>query len=96
MKKVLMILGGIVLGLVVLVIAIFTIVSFTSKKLVCESSQGNITIMYNDKTITGYKASGMSYDMDQQKTVAAELGIKKYISDFSVWFSTNTTGTCKK
>ena len=35
----------------------------------CESSGGNITIMYNDKDLTGYKASGISYDFDGQKNM---------------------------
>ena len=67
MKKVLMIIGGIVVGVVVLGVIIFVVVSSTSKKLVCKSNEGNITIMYNDKTITGYTAVGLSYDLDNQK-----------------------------
>lgn len=47
-KKTLTIIGGIVVGLVVLGVIIFFAVSATSKKLVCKSNEGNITIMYND------------------------------------------------
>ena len=69
MKKFLMIIGGIFLFLVVAFIALFLIISATSKKLVCKSNEGNITIMYNDKTISGYTANGLSYDLDGQKSI---------------------------
>lgn len=95
MKRALMIIGGIFVGVVVLVIVTFAITSATSKKLICKSNEGNITIMYNDKAITGYIANGISYDMDGQKKYAKKVGINAYISEFSTWFSTNTTGTCK-
>lgn len=92
--KILAIIGGIVVGIIVLFIVIFSVVSLNSNKLVCESDEGNITIMYNDSTITGYTAVGISYDMDQQKIVANRIGINSYISQFTTWFKTNTTGTC--
>ena len=95
MKKVLMIIGGIVVFFVVLGLAIFIGVSATSKKLVCKSSEGNITIMYNKKTLTGYTAKDIKYDLDAQKEYAEEIGIDNYIDEFSDWFSTNTTGSCK-
>ena len=96
MKKILMIIGGIFLGVIVLVIVIFLFVSVTSKKLVCKSDQGDITIMYNSKTITGYTTKGMSYDLDNQKKYAERIGIDAYLDEFSNWFRTNTTGTCTK
>lgn len=96
MKKFLMIIGGIFLFLVVAFIALFLIISATSKKLVCKSNEGNITIMYNDKTISGYTANGLSYDLDGQKKYAEEIGIDAYIEEFSTMFSNNTTGSCSK
>lgn len=94
MKKTLMAIGGIFVGIIVLVVVIFGITSATSKKLVCKSAEGNITIMYNNKNITGYTAVGMSYDMDGQKKVAKEIGIDAYIEEFKNWFSNNTSGSC--
>lgn len=95
MKKVLMIIGGIVLGLVVLGLIIFLIVSATSKKLVCKSSSGDITIMYNDKTLTGYTTAGnITYDYDVQSDYAETIGVSNYIAEFTTWFSTNTDGSC--
>lgn len=96
MKKVLMIIGGIVVGIVILFIVIFAITSMTSKKLVCKSKEGNITIMYNNNSITGYTAKGITYDMEGQKNYAKKVGINAYIKEFSTWFSTNTTGKCTK
>lgn len=95
MKKILMIIGGIFLSVVVLAIIIFFIISMTSKKLVCKSPEGNITIMYNGKTVTGYIAKNMSYNLDEQKEYAKTVGIEAYLEEFKIWFQTNTSGTCK-
>lgn len=92
MKKTLSIIALIVVVLVVIFVVFFK----SSKKLVCKSEQGNITIMYNNKTITGYTANGIGYDFDGQKEYAEQVGIDAYIDEFSTWFSTNTTGTCNK
>ncbi len=92
--KVLAIIGGVVVGIVVLIIAIFSLVSAKSNKLICKSNEGNITIMYNDSTINGYTASNISYDLEGQKKIAKQIGIESYISQFKTWFETNTTGTC--
>lgn len=96
MKKFLMIFGGIVVGIIILFLVIFLFVSATSKKLVCKSEKGNITIMYNEKTITGYTASNLTYDMDAQKAVAKDMGMEAYINEFANWFTTYTTGSCTK
>lgn len=95
MKKILMIIGGVVVAIVVLFILIFTFVSATSEKLVCKSNEGNITIMYNDKTITGYKALNITYDKEGQTKYAEQVGIDAYIKEFKTWFEANTTGTCE-
>lgn len=96
MKKVLTIIGGIVVVIILFFVIMFVFTSLTSKKLECKSSEGNITIMYSDKTITGYTAVGMTYDMDAQKVVAEQMGIDAYITEFSTWFSNNTSGSCTK
>lgn len=96
MKKVLLIIGGVVLGFVTLGFAIFGIAYFTSQKLQCESSVGKITIMYNDKEITGYTASGMSFNLDEQKGYSKQIGVKAYLDEFETWFKSNTNGTCTK
>ena len=96
MKKVLMIIGGIVVGILILVGAIFGIVSLTSEKMKCKSSIGNITIMYTGDAITGYTASNISYNLDGQKALAKRVGIKAYLDEFEDWFEENTDGTCKR
>lgn len=92
--KILAIIGGIVVGLVILFVVIFSITSASSEKLVCKSNEGNITIMYNEKGITGYTATGISYDLDAQKEVAKEIGMDTYITEFDNWFKANTSGYC--
>lgn len=96
MKKALIIIGSFAVGIVILGIVIFSVISITSKKMVCKSSEGNITIMYNDKTLTGYTANGISYDYDGQKEYAVQVGIDAYLTEFANWFSNNTTGTCSR
>lgn len=93
-KKVLMIIGGVIVAVIVIFVIIFTFVSGTSNKLICKSDKGNITIMYNDDTITGYTAKNMEYDLDGQKEIANNIGIEKYIDQFDEWFETNIGGTC--
>ena len=92
--KILAIIGGVVVGFIILFIVIFSIISAGSEKLVCKSNEGNITIMYNDETITGYTANGISYDMDSQKEYAEQVGIDLYIKEFNSWFISNTSGSC--
>lgn len=92
--KILGIVGGIVVGFIALFVIIFFVVSANSKKLVCKSSEGNITIMYNNSGITGYTASGIIYDLETQKEYAKTIGTDNYISEFNNWFTTNTSGTC--
>lgn len=95
-KIVLMVIGGVVVVVGVLLFVIFTFVSSSSNKLVCESKEGNITLMYNDKEIVGYSASNITYDLDQQQDYAKEVGIDSYMDEFSTWFESNTSGTCTK
>lgn len=92
--KILAIIGGIVVGFIILIFVIFSIVSAKSNKLICKSDEGNITIMYNDTEITGYTAYGIGFDLDEQKSYAKQVGINSYITEFSNWFSENTTGSC--
>ena len=86
-----------IIGIVVAAIFIFKGVASTSNKLVCESKEGNITIMYNDTTITGYTVSGgITYDFDTQKKYADQKGGEAYVDEFNKWFENNTSGTCRK
>lgn len=96
MKKVLIIIGAIVAGLVALGVAIFVIVSLTSSKMKCTSSVGNITLMYNDNEITGYIVTNMSYDLDTQKEYSKLIGVESYLDEFEDWFEDNTDGTCSR
>ena len=96
MKKVCMIVGAIVLGLIALGAAIFIIVSATSKKMKCKSKEGSITLMYASKGLRGYTAKNMSFDLDEQQEYAKIIGIENYLDEFEEWFEANTTGTCSR
>ena len=95
-KKTWLIIVGVFLGIIVLAVVIIIIVSATSKKYECTSSQGSITILYDEKGINGYLTKGMSYDLDTQKNYVKQIGVEKYLSEFNDWFETNTDGTCVK
>lgn len=95
MKKVLMIIGGIVVVIIVIIVVMFVVVSMTSKKLVCKSDDNNITIMYNDDTITGYTAKGISYDLEGQKKLVEAMGVKSYLNWFvDLYRINNDNATC--
>lgn len=96
MKKVFIAIGCLIAGSIVLGVLIFVIISAKSNKMVCKSNEGNITIMYNDKTITGYTAKNISYDLDGQKEIANQIGVEAYLTQFENWFITNTTGSCSR
>jgi len=66
----------------------------SGSKLVCESDEGSITLYYNDSGITAYTASNIDYDMDGQNEILDEIGVERYLAEFSNWFTTNTTGSC--
>lgn len=86
-----------IIGIVVLSIFVFKGITSTSNRLVCESNEGNITIYYTEKTITGYTANGgITYDFDTQKKLADQRGGEAYADEFTKWFENNTSGTCKK
>lgn len=95
-KKLLMVIGGIVVGIFALAAIIITVVSINSKKLECTSNRGSITIMYNDDTINGYATNGLSYNLDDQKAYAERIGIEAYLEEFIDLFESNTGGTCVK
>ena len=96
MKKTLMIIGGFIVGIVILAVIIVFAISATSQKMICKSEEGNITIMYNEKTLKGYTAKGISYDFDGQKEYAEEIGIEPYLVEFESWFKNNTNGDCSR
>lgn len=95
-KIILMIIGGIAVFFIGLWCIIFFGTSALSNKLVCKSNEGNITIMYTDNQITGYKANGVSYNFDAQKQIAERIGVEDYISQFESMFTMKTTGNCER
>ena len=68
----------------------------SNKKLVCKSPEGSITITYNDDTLIGYTASGITFDLDGQREVSDILGTDGYADSFTDWFTSNTSGDCEK
>ena len=95
-KKVLIIIGVVVVIIILLVVIAVSKFLGSTKKYVCESSMGNITLAYNDQTVVGYLVTGgITYDLDEQQKVANQIGIDAYLEEFNNWFVSNTGGTCK-
>ena len=92
--KIFLLIGIVIVVVIVLFFVIFSIVSANSDKLICKSSYGDITIMFNETEITGYVSNGISYDLDGQKEYARRVGINAYIEEFENWFFSNTSGYC--
>ena len=97
---IILIVGGVfllgIVGIVALVLMLILNVSNNSNKLVCESKEGNITLMYDDSGIIGYTQMGIEYDLDGQQKYAEKVGVEAYLDEFTDWFEKNTSGTCKK
>ncbi|MCD4756266.1 hypothetical protein K8R20_01450 [bacterium] len=98
MKKIIFIVLGIFLVLGVLVgVGAVSLLNNNTNKFVCESDIGGITLMYTETDLVGYTTSGeLSYDLDEQKVLAEELGIEEYLVEFNTWFETETSGSCIK
>lgn len=92
-------LGVIILTIIVLAVSgyfIYTFMETATKKLVCESASGNITIKYNKQSVIGYTSDKITYDLYEQRLYADEIGIEKYLNEFEQWFKDNTQGSCKR
>ncbi len=95
MKKIFLILCGVViLSVVVMVVLVLVDNNNGAKELICTSNNGNITLYYNNDTIIGYSSNGFSYDLLSEKNSAEQMGVDDYIDNFSNVFNTNTLGTC--
>lgn len=96
MKKIFLIgCSVVILSVVVMVVLVLTNKN-SNKELVCVSNYGNVTITYNSATIVGYTSKGYSYDLLSEKSRAEQIGMNRYIEEFSNTFNTNTFGTCTK
>ena len=98
-NKLILIIVGIIavcfIGIIGLLVFIAVNTFSSSDKLVCKSTEGSITISYDENTIIGYTASGISYDLEGQKKIAEQIGVSEYIEEFDKWFQKNTSGSCE-
>ena len=96
MKKILMIIGGVVVVLLVCAGGFIYYQFQTSDQFVCESESGTITLLYDEDSINGYMANGISYDLEAQKAYAKQVGIEVYLKEFNEFFQANMNGNCHK
>ena len=73
---------------------IFNKIADDTNKFVCESKEGNITLMYDENGIIGYTATNIEYELEEQQEIAKEIGIDAYLEEFNDWFESHSTGTC--
>lgn len=95
-KWFLVVCGAVILSVVVMVVFVLVNDGDNSKQLVCQSNEGNITLVYDNNTVVGFTASTYTYDLLSEKERAEEMGVEKYIDEFASIFNTNTMGTCTK
>lgn len=67
-----------------------------SQKLICESSEESITILYDENSINGYTVVNMNYDLDSAQKYAEQIGVEAYLDEFELWFSSNSSGSCTR
>jgi len=91
---VLIVIGAVVGLFVLLLILVYFFVVKSSSQMICECSNGGITLIYNDNTIIGYTANGFTYDLDEQREFAEQMGVDEYLVQFEEWFTTTTDGKC--
>ena len=73
------------MAIIVIFAIVFSFVSISGNKLVCESTEGNITISYNEEEVTGYFSTGaITYDLDEQQKVSRQIGTDRYVRDFTL------------
>lgn len=83
------------LALAMIFVLIFIASTNSTKKMVCEAPNVNITISYDDKGITGYSSYGMGYDLEGQREYAQKVGLEPYLLEFEEWFKASTKdGIC--
>ena len=92
MKNFLAVIGGITLTVFGVGAAVVLVINFMQHKLICTSDIGDITITYNDQTITRYKANGFQYNLESQQEYVEEVGINTYIVEFKDNFREVTKG----
>ena len=92
MKNFLAVIGGITLTVFGVGAVVVLVINFMQHKLICTSDIGDITITYNDKNVTKYKASGFQYNLESQQRYIEDVGIDTYIVEFKDNFREVTKG----
>ncbi|MBE6140737.1 MAG: hypothetical protein E7172_04300 [Firmicutes bacterium] len=95
MKKNYQLIGSIIGIILILITIIYIFIASSRKKLVCNSANGSITIIYNSKGLKDYNSKNINFDFEKQQKVVQDIGIENYIKEYSIWFKINEDGNCK-
>ncbi len=96
LKLILFIIIGSIVAIVVVLCIVWYMLYGTNKKLHCTSQYGDVTLIYNQKEIVSYEATGeLTFNMEKQNMIAKEIGTKSYIAQFITSFVTDFGGYCK-
>ena len=87
------------LSIAVIVGIVLFIISKSSNKLVCESSQGDITFTYSKDRLTGNTTTSrngqeITIDMIKANEYVETHGLAEFLEDFKEEFESETGGTC--
>ena len=55
-----------------------------------------IILYYEGDTITKYTSKTIEINLEGQNAYAKQIGIEKYLDEYSIWFEDNHGGKCKK
>lgn len=96
-SKVITVLSIFLLMTAIIGIIVYLLFSLKEQRMTCTSPAGNITITYDESSITGYSASAeVKYDLPSQQVYAGSVGIDNYLDEFQGWFEASTDGTCRR
>lgn len=89
---------GVIVAVALIGIVIWGVIISRTRRLECTSSEGDITVMYDDHGVTGYSASTtFDFDLGHQQSYAEHVGIEAYLTEFEEWFLNNTgDGVCTR
>ena len=96
MKDKVWLLGFVLLALNISLVITIIVLYNGQNKLVCKSDTDKIILYYEGDTITKYTSKTIEINLEGQNAYAKQIGIEKYLDEYSIWFENNHGGKCKK
>ena len=88
--------GFILLALNISLVITIIVLYNSQDKLVCKSDNNKIILYYEDNKITDYSSKKIEFNLEGQNGYVKQIGIDKYLEEYTIWFKTNHNGKCIK